>query len=108
MMESVLTFVVVVAAMMPDPLTLLVAVVFGAFAASRAHVETRWAIIVCGVLVVTLALAVLSWRVSTLDGRPDFSFRWAETVVASFLQIYLIYLGVQKWRARRSPPSIAQ
>lgn len=100
-MEAILTFVVVVAVKMIDPVSLVAAAAFGALAASRASTEWRWITIVIGTMVVLAALAALSWHLSILDGQPNFRFRWAETAAASFLQIFLICLAAQKWRARR-------
>jgi hypothetical protein len=96
-----LMFASVVLVRILDPLTLLVAVAFACFAASRDSSEARWAIVGFGTILMVIALAALHHASSTEGGLPDGPFNGPSAVGASFLQIYLIMLAVRAWRNRR-------
>lgn len=101
-MEAILTFIVVTTVIMVDPISLLPALGFGLLAAVQRPAEWRWVTIALGALIICAALAALTWHLAELEGRL-FRFRWAETGVASFLQIGLICAAIRWWRAR--PPT---
>jgi len=105
-MDALLIFVVVVAVKLIDPATLVPSGIFGFIAGSRATAAARWLIIVIGAAVVTAAFAWLSWWLASQQGQR-FHFGWAETAVASFLQVWLLSLAASRFRRRQTPAPAA-
>jgi hypothetical protein len=104
-MGDIIDFVIVIFVKMSDPISLLVAASFAGLAATRANANSRWITIGVGTAVMIAAEAALASAVASQMGQRVFTFKWTATGVATFLQIYLICIVLQKWRARRAPNS---
>jgi len=95
-MAFILGFVAATIAKMLDPLSLAVAAAFGLFVGTRANKETRWAIIILGVVAILAMSAALAAAAAHLDGTT-MRLRWPETAAAGFLQVWLISMAAHKW-----------
>jgi hypothetical protein len=100
-MANIIDFVIVIVVKMLDPIALLVAAGIAGLAATRANASSRWVTIGVGTVLMIAAEAALASAVASQMGQRLFAFKWTATAIATFLQIFLICLGLQKWRTRR-------
>ncbi|HZP79741.1 MAG TPA: hypothetical protein VFB45_26645 [Pseudolabrys sp.] len=107
----VLSFVVVVAARMIDPIGIVLAVAIGAAATTPKHPGFRGGIVLVGALFVTIAFTVLTSALDASMGirhsTASAPFTLATTYTSLALEMALAAWLIGRWRARRAHPPIA-
>jgi len=104
-MNDILSFVVIVAVRLIDPLIIVVALGIGAIATVSRKRSVQWVVICVGAVVVTGALELLTALLRNYDGHVGNSrvaMRVITTLTASGLQIAIAAWLFNWWRGRRA------